>query len=295
MPAGNTVTDSIADSLNTVVAAARIVREQKGVVPQSVERQTLKPNSGLSWREISFDKLTSQNVDETTELDNPQQLVDTAFTVTPTVSGIQTLITDRVGRRMDKTALARTGKLAQNAQQRKKDEDGIVAIDGMTALGSAATLVSGIIRAARYVITSNTTEPAPEGDQISTILHGFVIKDIEDEVLVPTSGAIVASSLGSDLATKTFQNGYQGQIGGTMLREDGNIPINAGPTAKGGTFAKSALVLVQGHSPKAEVRREPHIAGGATSMFHYDEYAYGERSAGNWGREILADATAPTT
>lgn len=294
MPAGNTVTDSIADSLNTVVAAARIVREQKGVVPQSVERQTLKPNSGLSWREISFDKLTSQNVDESTELDNPQQLVDTAFTVTPTVSGIQTLITDRVGRRMDKAALARTGKLAQNAQQRKKDEDGIVAIDGMTALGSSATLVSGIIRAARYVITSNTTEPAPEGDQISTILHGFVIKDIEDEVLVPTSGAIVASSLGSDLATSTFQNGYQGQIGGTMLREDGNIPIS-GNNAKGGTFAKSALVLVQGHSPKAEVRREPHIAGGATSMFHYDEYAYGERSAGNWGREILADATAPTT
>ncbi len=60
-------------------------------------------------------------------------------------------------------------------------------------------------------------------------------------------------------------------------------------------FAQEALILVQGRSPRTETRREPHIGGGSTSVFLYDEYAYGERSAGNWLYEIETDATAPTT
>jgi hypothetical protein len=52
---------------------------------------------------------------------------------------------------------------------------------------------------------------------------------------------------------------------------------------------------VQGRSPRTETRREPHIGGGSTSVFLYDEYAYGERSAGNWLFEVETDATLPTT
>jgi len=295
MAVGKTVTDSLEDSLPTAIASARIVREQKGVMTQLVSKETLAANSGLAWNEISLDALTAQSVTEQTELDNPQQLSDTLFSVTPTVIGIQTLITDRVGRRLSSKSMAKFGSLAQNAMQRKKDEDGLTAIDGATTQLNAAgaALTTGHIRAARYRITSNVTEPNFTAD-ISGVFHGYQIKDIEDEVIQPSSGAL-QSQLEDGLSTRTFQNGFRGDVGGVHIHEDGNLTIDGGDDAKGGVFAKDALVLVQGHSPRSETRREPQIGGGASSVFMYDEYAYGERSAGNWLFEVISDASLPTS
>jgi len=279
-----------------MIAEARIVREQAQVMTSSVDRVTLARNTGTVWNEISLEQLSAQAVTENTELDNPQQLEDTLFSVEPTVIGIQTLITDRVGIRISSKAFARTGRLAQNAIERKKDEDGLTAIDGFTTqLGAAGSaLTSGHIRAARYRISSNQTEPAPPENQYFGVFHGFQIKDWEDEILNPTSGAL-SEQIEQGLATQTFQNGLRGNIGGVMIKEDGNLTIDASSDAKGGVFHKQALVLVQGRVPYVKTREEPHIGGGATSMFHYDEYAYGERSAGNWGFELIGDATAPTS
>ena len=53
------------------------------------------------------------------------------------------------------------------------------------------------------------------------------------------------------------------------------------------------LVLVEGRSPYVETKRLPELGGGATAIFMYDEYAYGERSSGNWIYEVHTDATAP--
>ena len=56
-----------------------------------------------------------------------------------------------------------------------------------------------------------------------------------------------------------------------------------------------ALVLVEGRSPNVETKRMPELGGGATALYFYDEYAFGERSAGNWLYEVQADATLPTS
>ncbi len=294
MASGNTVTDSLADSLPTAIAKARQVREQRGVMTQLVSKETLANNTGLTWNEISLAALTAQSVTESTELDNPQQLSDTLFSVTPTVVGIETLITDRVGRRLSSKSIAQFGGLAQNAIQRKKDQDGLTAVDGATTqLGSSgASLVTGHIRAARSRITSNTTEPN-FGATINAVFHGFQIKDIEDEILVQSSGALQADSLGTTYADKTFVNGFRGMVGGVNIHEDGNLTITSN-AAKGGVFSKDALVLVQGHSPRSETERRPAVGGGASAVFLYDEYAYGERSSGNWLYEVISDATTPT-
>ena len=132
MPSGWTTTGSLADSLPTVIDSARIVREFEAVIPRLVDRVTLPEGAGLNWDEISLSKLTAQTVTELTILDNPQQLVDTLFSVTPTVVGIQTLITDRTKRRISKQVAAKMGSLAGNAMERKKDTDGIAILDGAT-------------------------------------------------------------------------------------------------------------------------------------------------------------------
>ena len=275
MAVGDTITQSLADSLPTVVASARQTREFEGVMPNLVDKVTLSEGTGTSWREVTMAQLTAQTVTETTRLDNPQQMSDTLLTITPTVVAIQTLITDRVASRISSTAYAKVGNLAQNAIQRKKDED--------------TTLTSGHIAAAGHRITSNATEPGNE--PIRAVLHGFQIKDLYDEI---TAG-VGTYNLQEGPTARVFAEKYQGMIANVQIYEDGNITIDGTPDAKGGVFAQEAIIVVQGISPHTETRREPHIGGGATSVFLYDEYAYGERSAGNWLYEIFSDATSPTS
>jgi len=292
MPSGNTFTQTLADSLPIAVASARIVREQVGVMAQIVSLETLRTGTGTSWREVAFEQLTASNIGETDEIDNPQQLEDTLFTVTPSVTGIQTVITDRVAARIDPKALAKTTSLAQNAIQRLKDTDGLAvfASAANTHAGAGVTLTSGHLSAAINRISSDANEPGNPPYRI--VLHGHQIRDIEDEIIASVGTYPIAPGL-----TETvYQNGYRGPIAGGNLHEDGNIAIEAATDdARGGVFAQESIVLVQGRSPRIVMVRNEKLGGGATEMLHYDEYAYGERSAGNWLIGILSDAAAPTS
>ena len=291
MASGWTTTGSLADSLPTVIDSARIVREFEAVIPRLVDRVTLPEGAGLNWDEISLSKLTAQTVTELTILDNPQQLVDTLFSVTPTIVGIQTLITDRTKRRISKQVAAKMGSLAGNAMERKKDLDGIAILDGATTSlsGAGSTLASGVIAAAANRILGNTTERGMP--PIYTVLHPFQIKDLQDEIV----SGVGTYAVPVGLTSETYRQGFSGSLFNTEVYTDGNITIDASDDAKGGVFAKESIVLVQGHSPRAESERKPSHGGGAEVMYMYDEYAYGERSAGNWLYEVYSDANAPTS
>ena len=290
MPSGNTTTGALADSLPTVISAARIVREYEGVMPQIVEKQTLGEGIGLSWNEIKLDQLTAQDITETTNLDNPQQVVDTLLTVTPTAAGIETVITDRVAARISKNAYAKIGSLAQNAIQRKKDEDGLLMLDDFSNsyAGAGTTLTSGHISAGMGLITGNATEQG--NPPYRCVLHPYQVHDIEDEIVAGVGTYIVNEGL----TARVFTEGFRGVIAGAQLYPDGNITIDSSTDANGGVFAQEALIIVQGRAPRMVAVRAEEIGGGATKVYHYDEYAYGER-LDTWGVELYSDATAPTS
>jgi len=290
MASGSTTTTALADSLPTLIMSAQIVREYEGVMPNLVEKQTLGEGVGLYWHEVTMDQLTAQSVNETTELDNPQQISDSLFSILPSVVGIQTSVTDRVAARISKNAYDKIGSLAQNAIQRKKDEDGLTVLDGFynSHPGSgSSTLTSGHISAAMAIITGNATEPG--NPPFRRVLHPYQIRDIEDEI---TAG-VGTYPVGEGLTARVFTEGFRGMIAGAQLYPDGNISISSNE-AKGGVFAQEAIVLVQGRAPRSVAVRKEHIGGGATDIFLYDEYAYGERKD-TWGVEIYSDATAPTS
>ena len=292
MAAGNTITGSLADSLPYMIASARIIREFEGAMPQLSDKVTLGEGTGLSWNEISLDQLSAQAVTETTELNNPQQIADTLLTITPTVVGIQTRITDRVAARISMNVYSSIGSLAQNAIQRKKDKDGITALDsGSTTSdpGAGATLTSGHIASAKYNISSNTTEPGPP--PYRCVLHGFQLKDLFDE-LVAGVGTYVTTE---GPTARVFATGFNLPIAGVEVYEDGNIPIDANDDAKGGVFSQKGIVIVQGRAPRMVPVRKEDVGGGATDIFHYDEYAYGLRAGTSWVYEMESDATAPTS
>lgn len=291
MAVGWTTTGSLAESLDDVRSSARIVRENEGVMPQLVSKETLGEGVGLSWQEIKYSQLTAQAITETTELDNPQQIADSLLTITPTVVGMETFITDRVRARISKKGFAKIGQLGQNAIQRKKDEDGLTlfASAGTTCSpGAGVTLTSGYIAAASANITSNTTEPGQK--PIRCVLHGFQIKDLYDE-LVAGVGTYV---LTEGPTARVFQNKFDLPIAGCEVYEDGNISIDTSADAIGGVFAQEGIVLVQGKAPRVVDVRNEKRGGGGNHVYHYDEYAYGERLS-NWVYQIKSDATAPTS
>ena len=286
MAVGNTTTTSLADSIDTIQASARSRRQYDGVMSQLVERVELDANTGTTWREIVMNDLSAQAVTENTVLDNPQKYDDEAITITPSMVQIETFISDKTRRNINRRVLAQMGKMPGEAMMRKKDEDGLTAADVSSQLGAGGTPVqTGDVAAARYNITSNTTEPGPM--PISGVFHGFAIKDFFDELI---------SGIGTypvpDGSTATvFKSGFTLPIAGVSIFEDGNIPI-ASNVAKNFVFAKAAWILVEGMTIRTEPFRRPNVAGGGDSLYMTDEYAYGLRSA-NWTYEIIGDATAP--
>lgn len=289
MASGNTTTGSLADSLPTMIMSARQIREFEGIVPQLVDKQTLGEGMGNTWNEVSFDKLEAQTVTETEEHENPQQISDTLFSVTPTVTCVETVITDRVAARISPIAYAKIGGLAQNAIQRKKDKDGILMFDSLSNsyCGTGTTLTSGHLSAAMTLITGNTSEPGPP--PYRCVLHPYQIHDIDDEIVA----GVGTYNVGEGLTARVFSEGFRGMVAGAQLYPDGNITAS-GTDMKGALFAEQCFVIVQGRAPRMVPVRAENIGGGATKVYHYDEYAYGER-LDTWGVEIYSDATAPTS
>lgn len=297
MAGGRTITGSLADSLDDIVASARNTREVKGVMQQLVDRETLDKNTGLSWKEVLLAQMTAQVIQETTVLENPQQYSDTALTITPAQIGIETFVSDRTKDRVSKKTLAKMGSIPQEAIERKKNADGLTQLDSFSTsyCAAASTLTIGHLTAAVATVRTGGSSNAagvgePAEDPISIVLHPYQVKDVEDEIL----GALGTYPLPAGITSDVLRSRFKGAISGAAVYADGNISIDSGDDAKGGVFAKRAIVLVQGAAPKVKVRYRPNIGGGGESLYHYDEYAYGERLDA-WGVEIASDAATPTS
>ena len=285
-----TVTTQLDNSLATVIASARVTREQEGDMPALVERRQLKKGTGDTWHEVSYAKLTAMAVNETTENDNIQQVSDTDFAIKPTMVQIATMLTDKVGRNITKNGLREIGRLGQNAMQRKKNIDGLTAIDstGSTQLGSAGSAMTyGLVAAAVTNITSNTTEPGHQ--PIRFVAHPFCMKDIYDQFTAPVG----TYDISEGASFRVFREGFRGMINTAQAFENGDFDISS-TDAKNGVFSKEGIVMVEEMSPRMETERMPRIGGGSTVVTHTDSYAYGIRQ-NQWVHEIIADATAPTS
>jgi hypothetical protein len=281
--------------MDDVRSSARQVREQEGGISQLVDRRYLGDGLGPNWNEVTYAQLTAMAVTEKTDMDeNFQQLSDSLMTIIPTMIGISTFITDRVKSLMNGTAFAATGGLAMNAIIRKMDKDGLTVLDGATTslCGAGTTLTSGHIGAATSRISSNATEIFKP--PFYAVLHGYQIKDIEDELKAP----IGVYPITDGLTARVFTDGYSGKLAKAYLFEDGNITIDSSDDAKGGVFAggtDGAIVLVMKKDIDVKDKYMPNVGGGGMAAYIYVDYAYGERSAGNGLYEIYSDCTTPTS
>lgn len=290
MASGITTTTQLASALPTVFAGARSVREYAGV-NKLAEQRTLGVGMGLSWSELTMAQLTASAVGESQETNNPQTYSVSSMSITPSMIQIEVLVTDRVRNRIDKAGFAEMGKQLQHACERKKDTDFLVnGAAATTVLGGAGvTMVSGHIASATERILSNTTECGYE--PVFAVIHGYHRKDLFDEL---TAGVGV-SNVPEGATADVYKNGYTLPVAGTKVFIAGNMTIDSAEDAVAFVFAKAAIIKVQGKAPGGETKREPGWGGGADRLYYRDEYAYGERSAGNWLYGIKADAAVPTS
>ena len=289
---GETTSGTLADSLPSMIADARIIREYEGVWQRTTDVRKLKEGTGLNWQEISLAQLVAQDVTETTNNENAQQIADTLLSVEPTMTQILVKVTDRTYRKIADVVESKMGKLAGNAMARKKDEDYLSLFSSFSTAvqpGAGTAFAYGYIAAAANRIKSNTTEPAIAG--VFSVLHGFQIKDIQDTIIA----GIGTYTIPEGMTEETFRKGFAGTVTGSNVFEDGNITIDTSDDARGATHAKEAVVAVMGMTIKTETRRDPSFGGGADEVFMTDEYAFVERSASNWAYGHLSDALAPTS
>ena len=292
MATGETISGSLSDSLPTIIADARIVREYEGVWMRTTDIRTQEEGTGLNWIENSLAQLAAQDITETTNNQNAQQLSDTLLKVEPTMTQILIKITDRTYRKIAKVVSGKFGSLAGNAMARKKDEDYLSLFSTFATTvqpGAGTAFAYGYISSAAARIKSNTTEPSTAA--IFSVLHGFQIKDIQDAI---TSG-VGTYPIPVGMTDEVFRKGFSGTVAGSNVFEDGNITIDGTDDARGATHSREGVVAVKGMTLKSETRRDPAFGGGADEIFLTDEYAFVERSASNWAYGHLSDALAPTS
>lgn len=290
MTVGINETGGFGSAINVMVASARSKREQDGVGPQLFDKATLSNNSGEDWREVALDRLPDAvTVQEGEEFDNPFKITNDLIKGRPVEVGIELIFTDKMKRRLDSKALAQTGSLAGNSMQRKKAKDCITQLDSLSTSfgGTGVTFASGYIDASVAQIVGNATERgvAP----IYTLMHPFQIRALRADLI----GGVGTYPIPEGISQRVLEGGYTGlNIAGSSVFMDAVTAPDTSGDFKGATFAKEAMVLVQGKSLYREEERLPGRR--ATAVFMFDEYVTVER-ADSMGVEQYFDAPAPTS
>lgn len=295
MATGITTSGSLSSALPSIIADARIVREFEGVWQRTCEMKKLTKGTGLAWQEFTLQQVSGQDITENTLMENPQQYTGVLQSSIPQMSQIMIEVTDRTMEKVASVVTSKFGTLAGNAMKRKKDEDYLSLFAGFATTASPGTgnpLSFGHITAAAANAISNVTEGA-EGELVG-VLHGFQVKDVQDEILTGVGTYTVPAGLTEDF----FRRGFSGSIANVNVYVDNNITITSTPDAFGAVHARMGVVAVQGAALKTEMRRMPDHGGGSDQVFITDDYSFVERtSAGTQAfcYLIRSDATAPTS
>ena len=295
MPAGETTSGSLSGALPSIVADCRIVKEFDGSWRRTCDVKRQTPNTGLNWTEFSLNQLTRQDITETTDNRNFQQLSGSLQSIEPTMNQIIIKVTDRTYRKIASVVENKVGGLAGNAMSRGDDEDYLSLFSTFATTcspGSATPLSFGHIAAAKNNITSNVTEPSSA--EVYSVLHGFQIKDIQDEVVAGVGTYTVPTGMTEEI----FRKGFAGTVAGSNVYEDGNITVDSTPNANGATHSKEGVIACVGMEVKSELDRDIYFGGGADVISLTNEIAFAERKSGTtqvWCYRHQSDATAPTS
>ena len=272
-----------------MIQSARVVREFLAVMTRLVDRKRLPNGQGRTWNEIALNNLTAQGVSETTDLrDNPQEIIDALFSITPTMAGLSIKLTRKAKRVISPNVAAETGVLGARAVARKVDVDLLAAGGSFTTdLGTAGNpLTYGLVSAASARVTGNLTEPYDGPKYL--VAKTAQIKDLQDEIV----SGLGTYPIPAGITEETYRRGFSGTIAMCEAYNDDNMSVDASDDAVAFVFGREGLVHVETEMPSSYTEFLPGFGGGTDLLYYYDEYGNGIRQQ-VWGYTITADAAQP--
>jgi hypothetical protein len=312
MAAGITDSTAVADSLpSEFIAEIKLVDRYSPVMRGLVRNEDLPEHEGSTWKLNELTRSTIVALSEGEDLATAEQVTDTGMTIVPTRYGGQIVHTKesaaKFSRRGDLARLA--GEILREDMLRKEDVDLLTQLDSFSvALGSAGTaLTIGHIMAAGAAIRgggqasgaiTSGTQNAPSSSEINGVFTSAQLHPVTKNLAIgrqvlTTSGASQEGPQPGEAANRALREAHVGRLGGVNVYVDDNLGKDASDDAKGGVWAKPAIIQV-------------HFMGGVRIVPDEDKSretreinVFMNKGIGEykdaWGREMLFDAAAPTS
>src|SRR3990167_6091709 len=124
MATGESTTGSLSEALPSIIADARIQREQtSGSWERTAEVKRQREGEGLDFQWFLINQIDAQGITENTDNQNFQQFAGNIQSTEPQMTQVIIKITDRTYRKVSKNVTGKLGSLAGNAMARKKNRD----------------------------------------------------------------------------------------------------------------------------------------------------------------------------
>lgn len=311
MAAGITGITAVDNSLPTeFIAEVKLADRYKPVMRPLVRNEDLPEHEGSTWQLNELTRSTIVALSDGEDLATAEQITDSTLQIVPTRYGGQIVHTKEARAKFTRRGdLARlVGEILREDMLRKEDVDLLTQLDSFsTALGSAGTaLTVGHIMAAGAAIrgggqaagaitagTQNSPSGEINGVFTSAQLHSVVKNLSLGRQILTTSGASQEGPQPGDAANRALREAYVDRIGGVNVFVDDNLGKDASDDAKGGVWAKPAIIQV-------------HFMGGVRitededkSRETHEINVFMNKGIGEykdaWGREMLFDAAAPSS
>ena len=288
-------TDQVmADTVPTVLEAARFTEQFVAEMSALVWKIRKELHDGKNVNVPVYGTIVARNLTEGVDNAQSETMSDSLVTITPGEVGCKLIVTDKLVRDNNEDIKAAAGRILGNAMEVKRDQDLLLQLASAgTTLGAGATMTLGQVAAARAIAKGNPVSaggPAP--GNLVLIQHPYVLLDLVDVMtpLVPSASSVVGGVSG-DLANDVLRNYGVGRLFGMPVIEDGNIDTTTiANTAKGGVFARDAIILATANEWEIEPERDASLR--ATELNITGEYGVGIYEA-DWMVTMNHDATLP--
>ncbi len=291
MAAGITLTSVLADTIPTIIEAARLTEQFRAIMPSLSWKIQKKRHNGSTVNVPYFGTVSANALTEGVDMASPTKMADTNVQITPAEVGAQILVTWKVMRDDQEDIKSAAGQILGDAMAVKADQDLLGQLDDATSsVGSGTTATMGVIAAARALLAGNPISAGgPCPGQYSGVMHPYTSLDLVDVItpIVPTATYLNTQS--SPFIDQILKEYSIGRLFGINLYDCGNI-ANSTNTKTGVFGPKSVIYAV---SQEWEVYPEDDASLRATELNIVGEYGVGEYLAG-WIVELALDAGVPT-
>ena len=306
--------EALDSSLNTVYSEFRLLRDETGVFRSCATKLTLRPHEGRSKNVLNYNRAVAFDIADGADIQQFQQLADTATTYTPGEVAVQVLLPGSTMRRVaDPDLLKRTGRILAAAYDLKEDQDGGLQMVNWTPIMGATSrsLGAGEFLGAvqRLSVGNSVLNPEPPPEPWYIVAHPTHLTALAAKLVpltdVPTGTSVyVATSAASGgtagpgaragLSDEIIKRGIGaiGQFWGVVVKKCANL-IGA-TDASGGAFSKEGLIYVSEVEPRADNDTSDKSLRGAVELNYWGSYVWGTYRPGAYGCEIRGLITLPT-